>query len=245
MFRKGRRGGKRVGLKKRAQRARVVRPVRRARTVAERASLSETKPFQLLNPNQIYTNYSIQLSSFPRASLVAKGYQLYRIKSVQWKISPLADTFANAGSSVPYLYYMVDRTKNLSMANTVVPLKRMGAKPRRLDDKIVSFSLRPSVLTGTLDTQPPAGQSTTQFTQYKISPWLNTRDSETIGVWNPDSTDHGGLVFIVENSGGAPVLYKCEMVVEFEFCKPSFEVIPSETAPAPLELIEQPEPIVL
>lgn len=221
---------------------RIPRAPRKA-GVAEWASLTETKPFQLLNTGQMYQNYNVQLGSFPRASLVAKGYQLYRIKRVEFRISPLQDTFAGAGTSIPYLYYMIDRVRNLQAANTVIPLKRAGAKPRRLDDKIVKFSYTPSVLSGNYDSQPPVGQSTTQFVSYKMAPWLNTRDSDTLGVWNPDTTDHQGIVFIVENSGGATIAYKCEMVVEFQFKKPSFEVTPTEGLPAPVDILDLTEPV--
>lgn len=233
---KGAKGRKRGAAKRAPRRRNIPRGPRKA-GVSEWASLTETKPFALLNTGQMYQNYNVQLSSFPRASLVAKGYQLYRIKRIEFRISPLQDTFAGAGTSIPYLYYMIDRVRNLQAANNVLPLKRTGAKPRRLDDKIVKFSYTPSVLTGNFDSQPPAGQGTTQFVSYKMAPWLNTRDSETIGAWNPDTTDHQGIVFIVENFGGATIAYKCEMVVEFQFKKPSFEVVPLEGAPAPLDLI--------
>lgn len=224
----------------RKPRRKFVRRVRKGgrRTVPERASCKETLAMtQLLNTNQVYTSYTTQLSSFIRASLVAKAYQLYRIKNVKVILSPLSDTFvAGGGTSVPYLYYMIDRTKSLQYVDTAYKLKKLGAKPRRLDDKIISFQYRPSVLIGGLDSLPPAGQSTTQFTQYKVSPWLSTRDAENIGVWNADSTDHQGIVWIVENAGGNQVQYKCEVLVDFEFMKPAQDLTRVQGAPEPIEI---------
>lgn len=211
--------------------------------IRDYASLSEVIPTanQLLQTNQMYQSYRIQLANFPRARTVAQGYQLFRIKRVTFKFSPLADTFqvgAAQTTSVPYLYCMIDRTKNLVAANSVDALKRAGAKPRRLDDKMLQFTYSPNVLTGSFDANPPAGQSTTQFTQFKVSPWLNTRDSETLGVWNPDTTDHLGCVWYAENSGGNEVPYKVDLIVEFEFKKPSYQIVPLEGAPQPIEIIE-------
>lgn len=230
------RGAKSAGRK--GGKGRGRRP-RRSQTVAERASLSENKPLALLQTNQMYQSYNIQLADFPRAVAVAKAYQLYRIKSVRFILSPLADTFtAGGGTTVPYLYWMIDRTKNLVAANAAVALKRMGAKPIRIDDKKVTWSYKPSVLNAVYDSNPPVGQATSAFVEFKVSPWLNTRDSETIGVWNADTTDHQGCKFIVENAGGNNISYKLEYVVEFEFCKPSFEVLPTEGIPEPVDLVD-------
>lgn len=217
---RGRRGGKRAPRK-----GRKMQRKRSVRTVAEKASLTETRSFQLLNTNQMYQVYNLQLVNFVRASIVAKAYQLYRIKNCKIIISPLRDTFASTtGDTVPYLYYMIDRTRNLVNATTPQDLKLLGAKPHRIDDKIVSFQWRPSVLNANYDSLPPAGQSNSQFVSYRVAPWLNTRDSTEgpTGVWNADSTDHQGIVYILDNSGGANVPVKMEMVVEFEFKKPSY-----------------------
>jgi len=236
--RRGRRGGKRA-TKRKVQRKRVARKS----TVAEKASLSETKGLSVLQTNQMYQQVALQLSNYPRAVNVAKAYQMYRIKSVKYVIQPLSDTFiatgpAASGSTVPYLYYMIDRTKNLLAANTAQALKRAGARPHRIDERAVSFSYRPSVLQANLDVQTPI---TSSYTSYKMSPWLNTRDISQVGVWNPDSTDHQGIKFIVENSGGANVAFKCDMIVEFEFKKPSNDLTPSETMPTPVDLETVPE----
>lgn len=222
--------------RRRAPRKSVRKNVRRSkRTVPERASLTVTRAFQLLNPNQTYRLSDVELSQYARAVNVAKAFQLYRIKNVKLIVSPLADTFqANAGASVPYIYFQVDRTRELDNVRTAQEFKQLGCKPHRLDDKIVIFQYRPSVLNNTLDN---VGTGANAFNQYKISPWLRCRDEVGIpGVWNPDTTDHQGLVMFCENAGGANVQFKLEVMVEFEFMKPSYPMTITETAPEPVDV---------
>lgn len=233
-------GGKKMKMKRGAKSKRggfrgKRRIPRNPRTVAERASLTETRSFTLLTSNQTYVQYAIQLSQHARAVNVAKSYQLYRIKNVKYILSPLADTFqAGGGTSVPYVYFQIDRTRDLANIRTAQEFKRLGCKPRRLDDKIVTFQWRPSVLNPTLD---DAALNTGVFNQYKVTPWLRTRDETGgLGIWNPDTTDHQGLVMFIENSGGADIQAKLEIVVEFEFMKPSFPTTITEGHPEPVEL---------
>lgn len=224
-------GAKKAAIKRGGQ-----RKMRRSkRTVAERASLSVTRAFSLLATNQTYRFSDVQLSHYARAVNVAKGYQLYRIKNIKLVCSPLADTFqAGGGVTVPYLYFQVDRTRQLDNIRTATEFKQLGCKPHRLDDKIVTFQYRPSVLNTTLDNAATQGGV---FNQYKISPWLRCRDETGApGVWNPDTTDHQGLVMLLENSGGADVAWKIEVVVEFEFMKPAYPTTITESYPEPVEL---------
>lgn len=246
------RRGKRVGRKGRKpirRVRRVPRAPRRNVNVPDVASLTETKAFSLLNTGQMYQMYNVQLSQFPRAALVAQGYQYYRIKSIKLIWQPLIDTFINPVNvvappaqpnavTVPYLYYMIDRTKQLSTANYSTALKKTGAKARRLDDKIVTATFKPSVLNAAFDSAPPVGQSNSQFVQYKTSPWLCCRDQETTGVWNADSTDHGGIVWYCETSAGATCNYKLDLEIQFEFKKPSYGFLASTADPAPVDIIE-------
>lgn len=226
---RGKKGGKRAPRKKRAQ---------RKRTVPEKATLSVTRSYTLLTSNQTYRFYDVQLSQYARAANVAKGYQLYRIKNIKVICSPLADTFApGAGTSVPYLYFQIDRTRTFENIRTPQEFKQLGCKPHRLDDKIVTFQYRPSVLNPTLDVAAPVASV---FNQYKISPWIRCRDDVGgPGLWNPDTTDHQGMVMILENSGGADIAWKVETVVEFEFMKPSFPTTITETLPEPIDLSDK------
>lgn len=213
------------GSKKGKRRA-GMRSKRSPRTVPEKASLTATRQFTLLSTNQAYRMYDVELSHYLRAIDVAKAYQLYRIKNCKLVLSPLADTFAaGGGTSVPYAYFQIDRTRDLSNVRTAIELKRLGCKPRRVDDNIITFEWKPSVLNLTQDSSIGPGI----FNQYKMSPWLRTRKEDAnLGLWNPDTTDHQGVVFFVENSGGAEINYKMELVVEFEFKKPSTPAVLTE-----------------
>lgn len=238
---------KQLAARSKARKGKKVRRVPRAVKPArhEFATCRVNQSFALMNPNTVYTNYNAQLSSFPRAINIAQGYQFYRIKRITYKFSPLSDTFAaGAGATVPYLYFMIDRLQTYQNATSAAQLRAVGAKPRRVDDKIITWSYTPSVKVGTYDSLPPAGQSSTQFTQYKMSPWLSCRDNEGPGaVWNPDSTDHLGCVWLLENSGGSPVQYKCERIIEFEFKKPAYQIIagPNDPPPVDVETLVEPQ----
>lgn len=227
---KGKRGKRGAAARKRPQRRRG------AKDVPERASMSVVRAFSVLTTNQSYRLYDVQLSQYARAVNAAKAYQQYRITNVTVKISPLADTFAaGGGSSVPYMYFQVDRTRNLENIRTATEFKQLGCKPHRVDDKMITFSWKPSVLNSTLDISPNTGV----FNQYKISPWITCRDQEippAPGVWNPDTTDHQGLVMFAENTGGADVQFKCELEVQFEFQKPAFPTTITEGVAEPVEL---------
>lgn len=225
------------------KRAMKMRRYRSPRTVPEKASLTVTKQFSLLSTNQSYRVYDVQLSQYARAVNVAKAYQLYRIKNCKLVLSPLNDTFVAGGSAnVPYAYFQIDRTRDLENIRTSQEFKQLGCKPHRVDDNIIKFEWKPSVLNITLDN---AAANTGVFNQYKVSPWVRTRAEGTVGSWNPDTTDHMGCVFLVENSSGPEVAYKMELIVEFEFCKPSYPTLITEGAPEPRDLISLEEPPLL
>lgn len=210
--RKPRRGGRKVVRKSKYE-------------VKEYASMTEVSaPIPTPLTNQNYATYNISLASLTRARDVAKGYQFYRIKRITYLIKPLSDTFnaqglAPGGSSatVPYLYYMIDRTRLFQNGFTIDQLKAMGAKARRLDDKTLSFSYTPNVLTDTYDNTANANLAV----QYKLMPWLPTKDITGVGLWNPNTTDHLGIVWRVEQVGGTPIGYQLERRVQVEFKKPA------------------------
>lgn len=192
--------------------------------VREQASLTEViSPQTTLNANQNYSSYTLNLASLPRASLVAKGFQYFRIKRITYVIKPFADTFApGALANVPYLYYMIDRTKQFVNGFTTENLRNMGAKARRVDDKTITFSYTPSVLTETFD------DSGVVPVQYKLMPWLPTRDMTSLpGVWTPSIVDHLGVVWTVEQLlATSPVGYTIERRIQVEFKKPQVPTFP-------------------
>lgn len=207
--------------------------------VKENASLTEVQaPIPTPLANQNYATYNISLASLTRALDVAKGYQYYRIKRVTYIIKPLSDTFNAQGlapggsaASVPYLYYMIDRTRLFQNGFTIDQLKAMGAKARRLDDKTLTFSYTPSVLTETYDNTVGANGAV----QYKMMPWLPTKDINVVGLWNPNTTDHQGVVWRVEQVSGTPIGYQLERRVQIEFKKPAIPTLATTGEEVPID----------
>lgn len=224
--RRGKKAAKRGGRK------RAVKPRRNLKgNVPEKASMTEIQqtPGQLAT-NVSYASYNVSLASLTRARDVAKGYQFYRIKRVTYVLKPTQDTFVQGGNSVPYLYYMIDRVKQFAAGFTVDQLKAMGAKARRVDDKIITFSFTPSVLTETYDNTVAANTAV----QYKMAPWLPCKDTSQVGIWNPNTTDHLGIVWRLEQVLGAATAYNVERHIEVEFKKPAIPTaaLSSEDVPS-------------
>lgn len=189
-----------------------------------------------IGANIPFTMNNFALSNSQRACAVAAGYQYYRVKRVIIKVKPLYDTFQLGGQStvtLPYLYYMIDRHNTFPVNTTVQTLKAAGCKPRRLDDKTITISFKPSVVNSTM-TAVGAGSAPPQFGlgTYRISPWLSTNGNNngsnpgSTGVWwKPDSTDHQGLILFVEQySVPTPnVVCTLEYMIEYEFKKRLWE----------------------
>jgi len=165
----------------------------------------------------VYRIRDITLDQFDAAVSIARAYQFYRIKHVALKFIPLFDTFtAGGGSTVPNLYYMIDKSGSIPTNITIPAMKKMGAKPIRFDDKQITRGWSPSVLTA--DTAAPG---VLQSSQYKISPWLSTNANVlNPGAWVASTIDHLGCFFVVEQESGATANYRVELTVEFQFKKP-------------------------
>lgn len=174
-------------------------------------------PATVFAPAVVYRIRDITLDQFDAATSIARAYQFYRIKHVSLKFLPLFDTFAaGGGSTVPNLYYMIDKSGSIPTNITIPAMKKMGAKPIRFDDKTITRGWSPSVLTA--DT---AGIGVLQSAGYKVSPWLTTNANVLgVGAWAPSSIDHLGIFFVVEQEAGATANYRVELTVEFQFKKP-------------------------
>jgi len=237
----------RKDMKKKAAPRRVARkPVRRVarRTtnVGEYASLSETRTLTVqggLIYNTLYALMNTQLSDFVRAPIVAQAYQHYRIKHVKLSIKPPFDTFdstATTGYGKPYLYHMIDKSGAIPNTITLEGLKGMGAKPRALDEKPLTISWAPSVLTDvmTVGGAVPASQGS----QYKISPWLSTSANTTNNLWAPSEVDHLGVYWFVYSPGfsGSSPVYTVDIEVQFEFKKPLLAKSVGDIAATPVRM---------
>ena len=183
------------------------------------AAVSETFMFSDMNMNTIYADYGCSLFQHERARTVAQAYQEFRIKLVEYRFKPQSDTYIpQAGStSVPYLYYLVDKLRSNNGLQTVDAFTQAGAKAIRFDDKTITVKYKPAVLLDSWDAQ--ALQAVPR--QYRVSPWLTTNDFNTVGAgFNPSSVDHNGIRWVISTTPGSQFTFQCERVVHIEFRKP-------------------------
>lgn len=229
MAKAGMKKSKAAGKRKGGMRRRRFRP---AKDVAEYASLSVKRSITPegggnFQTNTMYEARNTDLNSYDRAVIVAQAYQHYRIKKITLTVKPTFDTYQQAvgAGSRPQLYYMVDKSGSIPDNITLEALKQMGAKAIRFDEKPISISWRPSVLTS--DNVAPGVNFAAQ---YKISPWLSTSRNPLINPWQPSQVDHLGLFWFVEQLFAGGVQYNAEIEVQFEFKKPLRLLVASETA---------------
>jgi len=177
--------------------------------------------FQNGTVNTMYANRAFQLADFPRASAIAANYANFKMTKITLKFKSLADTYIpGAGAAaVPYFYSMLDKAGAIPNTATLENLKQMGAKPRRLDDKTITVSWRPSVLTADLTA---AGIGAVAGSQYKISPTLSTNANagNPAAAWAPSVVDHLGLYWFVEQVNGVGNQYAVECEIQFQFMRP-------------------------
>lgn len=170
------------------------------------------------NGNTMYDAHNIKLEDFDRAVQVSKAYQFYRIKNVRLTFSFPYDTFAQglgANASRPNFYYMLDKAQSIPANVTLEGLKQMGARPRQCDNKPISISWSPTVLTEAPTVAGPFPS------EYKISPWLNTNMAGPAGAFLPSAVEHQGVFWYLEQLFGA-LQYEVEMEVQFQFRKPLY-----------------------
>lgn len=195
---------------------------RGAKRTTERASLKETHEFAQLTTGLPYYDYNTNLARYVRATQVAQAFREYRITKVEYRFKPAVDTFAPGGTTLPYLYAMVDRTGSMRDFNTVGEIASAGAKARRLDDKTLVVSFKPA----TLAYQRDETGGSNLWAKPMVSPWLSCDklNDETAGPlgWAPSNIDHLGLAWIVDVASGSAIGYTLEQTVHFEFRKPSW-----------------------
>lgn len=224
------------------------------RSVADKASCTVTRTLTPVNANQMYAYDAIRLADYTRASGIAQYYQRFRITGVTLTWKPVFDTYAlNVGAPAvgfqkPNLYYIIDKNGSLPDNVTLEALKQSGAKVRALDEKPVPVHWKPAVLEENQAGAPGfAGPS-----GYKTSPWLSTnQQNANPGLWVPNSTNHQGIKFYIEQSGNGGSQYSIpfplDITVEFEFIKPMIGNLISSTPALGLsyaELDNSPDGIV-
>lgn len=216
-------GGKGKG-KRRNYKRRGFRP---ARSVPDIAKLTENYALTFPTPtgwnaNTMYVKRDFNIQANPRAAAVAGAYQHYRVKKITLIVRPQVDTFVGGGAvggyTIPNFYFMIDKSGTLPNTITLAAIKSMGAKPIRLDDKMIKISWRPSVLQQIQDGgAPPVGSVPVS---YKISPWLSTNEDALSNAFVCSSVDHLGIFWYVETTGASSLQYTVEAVLDVEYKKP-------------------------
>lgn len=179
------------------------------------AVVSEVQPGTL--PGSTYAQFNnIALDQYPRASTIAQGFQVYRIKYLEFTLRPQFDTFQAGGSAqVPALYKMIDRNGSLPATGNVAMLKSMGCTPICFDDKQIVIRYKPGVILTT-----GSGLSTVN-TKPMVSPWLSTDNNAGIGSWQASRVPHFGLTMFLDAFQSSSAV---DVKAVFEFAKPNWNI---------------------
>lgn len=220
-----RRGGKRMG--KRSSNAVTGGP--NTCKITETYNLGNV----LLNTPEEYFFEGIPANS--RAAAVAPNFGLYRVAKVTFTYKPYFDTYlpsvAQAGGpavgnqpvSLPTLYWKMNRYGDAPIAFDANFLRQQGAKPIRLDDKIVTLGYKPSILLA--DAGAVAAGLNGGSGQVKMTPWLSTDNQPGNNAFALSTTVHYGHLLFVEGNVanvGQPMPGICEVEAQvvWEFKNP-------------------------
>jgi len=195
--------------------------------------ISQTLPTVALNVN---TPYRISVGGITgdRARAVCEQFALYRISKVVFKYKPHYDTFipqnqgptpsGNFPTTVPLLYWKMNRFADAPVAWNVDDIKAMGAKPIRFDDKTITVAYKPNILLSSESGGSDSGQ-------VKMTPWLNTDDSSETAAFAPSTTEHYGHFFWIDanlvNGSSEPAIGSLDVTIYYEFKNPRVEWTPS------------------
>lgn len=176
-----------------------------------------------VSANTPYALQNIALTNSARAKTIAQGFQFYRISKVEVIWKPVVDTFSGT-MSVPTLYYMVDKSNTFPSNTDLASIKQAGAKPHTLNELMYKMSFRPAVQITSSDSPAGAAPVTETAGVVKTSPWITTNANAGTfgsgGLWAPNSVDHRGLVFAVEQRiSGATQVATAEVRIHYQFKK--------------------------
>lgn len=184
----------------------------------------ETLPFDDIIANQPYRFEVDGIIAGTRAAAVAQQFGLYRIAKITLKYKPASDTYVSNPAfiggggvfTVPNLYWKMNRFADAPAAFSADDLKNMGAKAFRFDDKAITISYRPNVLTSTVSAGTNSGQ-------IKMTPWLNTDSAPDTPNFALSTQSHYGHFYIVEagvNGNGQQPCGSVEATIVYEFKNP-------------------------
>lgn len=235
------------GKARKTQKKRMSRRGKKKSLMGNIASVMQTVSFSpTTNPSTqtIQKAYNFSLTNCDRAIQVAQGYAYYRIAKIEVIFKPTSDTYAaGAAASVPYLYYFVDKTGTFYYNNVNFnSLRDAGSRPRRFDDKNIRVSFVPNVLTQGFN----FNTALAPWAPSIKAPWLPTNANilSATNVWAPNSTEHLGLVFGVEQDYGSPQKYDVDIIYHFQFKKPTYQSATGTVANVRLDMndLAHPEP---
>lgn len=159
-----------------------------------------------------------------RAPTVATAYQEYRITGIEVRIIPQKDTFVSSGSdTVPTLYWMNDPMNAMLNSMNETAFLALGAKPIRLDDKIVKRTLKPNVIV------VAAPQGTGFPSIGKRSPWLSTNANFTpVTSFSPSTVTHYGAKWLITNTISGAQPYEIQVKATYQFRRPLLAATPQQ-----------------
>ena len=206
----------------------MVRRVPRAITT-NTAAVKETYSVPVIDGAvTFFRATSLADAVFDRSQTVASAFQQYRVKYIKLTFRPNADTFpAVAGNSIPQLYFMMDKSNSIPTNADSNTFFSMGARPRRMDDKNLTYYWHPTALVSNL-----IAPGVVSAAQLKTRPWLSTNANaqNPAAGWAPDQTDHLGCAFYVTKINPADNLqYDVDVEVVFQFRKPVWKGGSAET----------------
>lgn len=198
--------------------------------VPDKASCSVVRTLANGATNTMFAYNSFNLADYARAASIGANYQRYRITGIKLTFKPEYDTFAiipGASTQVakPNLYYIIDKSGSIPDNVTLEGLKQAGARPHAFDEKPISVSWKPSVLTETQGNGQLAVGS-----GYNTSPLLSTNGNPTNpGVFIASTVNHLGIKWYMECANTA-LGVNLEAELQFEFFKPQYPSLSSVPA---------------
>lgn len=196
----------------------------------ERAMVRFTSNSYPAPANEPFAFRNFSLTNSTRATAVAKAYQYYRITQVIMYIRPCFDTYQSGANvaSLPHLYHLVDKDGNFPAVGTLETMKALGAKPRRLDDKVIKLVCKPRVISQTVVSTDVSGNVQSAPGISRVSPWLPTNATpfniSPNSQWTANSVDHSGFIVAIDadqlgSLGTSPIAY-ISTEVHYEFKDP-------------------------
>lgn len=212
------------------RRKRFVKPARSGPNTAKVVEFFDLGPFEANVAHDFVLSGIVPAIAgvATRAAVVAPAYGLYRVAQIEYKIKPRFDTYlpgANPGGDapveIPVMYWKMNRYGDAPVGFNYYDLQSLGAKPVRLDDKILTIKYKPNTLQANAGAAAVAQQGGSGAV--KITPWLSTDTEADDNAFALSTTNHyGHMMYIEAAAAGDATPVICEIVarVVYEFKNP-------------------------